>query len=149
MMSSGVRLSEPIPKKAPIRPSQGSMANLSTVPNSNVGGASYSSSSIIWIGSFFVKSQSQAKDAYVLYAQYDKDGRFLDVVIEDFELIRKDVEDFDIFYEGKKINVTITIGISFYKKEFSLDDFLKEVDTFLYNGKEAGRNRVSYAIEVK
>ena len=70
-------------------------------------------------------------------------------VIEDFELIRKDVEDFDIFYEGKKINVTITIGISFYKKEFSLDDFLKEVDTFLYNGKEAGRNRVSYAIEVK
>jgi diguanylate cyclase (GGDEF)-like protein len=44
-------------------------------------------------------------------------------VIEDFELIRKDVEDFDIFYEGKKINVTITIGISFYKKEFSLDDF--------------------------
>ena len=58
MMSSGVRLSEFIPKKAPIRPSQGSMANLSTVPNSNVGGASYSSSSIIWIGSFFVKSQS-------------------------------------------------------------------------------------------
>ena len=41
-------------------------------------------------GSFFVKSQSQAKDAYVLYAQYDKDGRFLDVVIEDFELKQSD-----------------------------------------------------------
>lgn len=70
-------------------------------------------------------------------------------VIEEFELIRKEIENFDIFYEGKKINVTITIGVSFYKKEFSLDDFLKEVDTYLYNGKESGRNRVSYAIECK
>jgi diguanylate cyclase (GGDEF)-like protein len=81
-------------------------------------------------------------------AMCEYDGSKNDV-IEDFEQIRREIEDFDIIYEGKKINVTITIGISFYKKEFSLDDFLKEVDTILYNGKEAGRNRVSYAIEVK
>ena len=38
--------------------------------------------------------------------------------------------------------MSVTIGLAFYRDGASLEDLLKEVDTLLYTGKEAGRNRL-------
>ena len=67
-----------------------------------------------------------------------------DSVIETFETVRKSVENLNIQYEGKTINITITIGLAFYQNGISLDTLLKEVDSQLYKGKETGRNKVVY-----
>lgn len=70
-----------------------------------------------------------------------------DEVINDFDSVRKEVENLSIPYEDKLINVTITIGLTFFRKGISLDDLLKEVDMLLYKGKEAGRNRLMHISE--
>ena len=50
-----------------------------------------------------------------------------------------------LFMRTKRPDYTITAGLTFYRKGMSLDELLKEVDTLLYAGKEAGRNRVTHS----
>lgn len=61
-------------------------------------------------------------------------------VEETFEEIRRFIEEEDIIYEKECMKITVTIGLSFYQKGASLNDWLKEADVLLYGGKEAGRN---------
>ena len=75
-----------------------------------------------------------------LYA-YDDSS---DAVIEEFEAIRKAVETTTMQYKDNTINITVTIGLTFYRNDMSRDDLLKEADALLYEGKEAGRNRLIY-----
>ena len=67
-----------------------------------------------------------------------------DAVIEEFEAIRKAVETTIIQFKDQTIPITVTIGLTFYKDGMSRDDLLKEADALLYEGKEAGRNRLIY-----
>lgn len=67
-----------------------------------------------------------------------------DAVIAKFEGLRKTVENCNVIYGDKIIKITITIGVSFYQKDLSLDIILKKADLLLYKGKESGRNQVSY-----
>lgn len=76
------------------------------------------------------------EEFFVLYAYTDTKA----TVKEEFEKIRKSIEQQEIIYEGEKIKITITIGLSFYRKGLSLNDWLKEADALLYSGKEGGRN---------
>lgn len=63
-------------------------------------------------------------------------------VREEFEEIRRKIEKEEIIYEEERIRITVTIGLSFYRQGMSLNDWLKEADELLYNGKESGRNCV-------
>lgn len=67
-----------------------------------------------------------------------------DAVIAEFEAIRKAVETTTIQYKDQTITITVTIGLTFYKNGMSSDELLKEADALLYEGKEAGRNRLTY-----
>jgi len=51
---------------------------------------------------------------------------------------------FEIIHKDQVLKMTVTIGLSFYRSSATLEELLKEVDTLLYAGKEAGRNRLSY-----
>lgn len=78
-------------------------------------------------------------------AMYVYDGS-KENVIDMLESLRATIENTDILYKETKIRITVTIGLAFYQSGSSLETTIKEVDTLLYNGKEAGRNRVSYKI---
>lgn len=61
---------------------------------------------------------------------------------EVLEGIRRAVEEKDFVYEGKKIKLTITIGMASYIEEQSIDEWINIADTKLYSGKNSGKNRL-------
>lgn len=60
------------------------------------------------------------------------------------EKLRIAVEEDLLEVEGKKIKITISIGIGNYEREKdeSLDDLIAKADKFLYEAKRTGRNKV-------
>ena len=48
------------------------------------------------------------------------------------------------FYQDKKIDYTVSIGISSLNRSKSLDSLLREADQALYEAKRSGRNRVCF-----
>lgn len=71
-----------------------------------------------------------------------------DAVTEEFEAIRRAVESSVVQYEDLTLRFTVTIGLTFYRKGMSRDELLKAADALLYEGKEAGRNRLMYDSEL-
>ncbi len=60
------------------------------------------------------------------------------------ERIRKSVEEKSIMYDGKKINVTISIGVSSYNFDLeSAKSIVERADKALYESKQNGRNSVT------
>jgi len=61
------------------------------------------------------------------------------------ERIRKAVEEKEFIYEGKKIPVTISIGVASFRQtpEDQVNRFIKDADEAMYFSKEHGRNRVT------
>ncbi|MFX0561329.1 GGDEF domain-containing protein [Tepidibacillus infernus] len=58
------------------------------------------------------------------------------------ERIRKTVEGTKFVYKGKRILVTISLGITEYIKGQDLSQFIEKADQGLYRAKETGRNRI-------
>lgn len=61
---------------------------------------------------------------------------------EVLEKIRRAVEEKDFVYEGKKIKLTITIGMASHMEEQTIDEWINIADTKLYSGKHSGKNRL-------
>lgn len=61
---------------------------------------------------------------------------------EILERIRRAVEEKDFVYEGKKIKLTITIGMASHMEEQTIDEWINIADTKLYTGKKSGKNRL-------
>ncbi len=61
---------------------------------------------------------------------------------EVLERIRRAVEEYDFEYEGKKIKLTITIGMASHMEEQTIDEWINIADTKLYTGKNSGKNRL-------
>ncbi len=60
------------------------------------------------------------------------------------ERIRRSIEEKSIVYDGKKINVTISIGVSSYNFDLeSAKAIVDRADKALYESKQNGRNRVT------
>ena len=60
--------------------------------------------------------------------------------------LRKLVADNHIFYEGQEFQVTISVGVTFFKfGDKDYNDALKRADEALYASKEQGRNRICIA----
>ena len=61
---------------------------------------------------------------------------------ETIEKLRKSIAENPAIHEGRKIEVTLTFGISRCNPDESLEDCIHRPDKALYQGKEAGRNRI-------
>ena len=58
------------------------------------------------------------------------------------EKIRSMVERSSVTKDGNTLNVTVSIGITDYRHEDTVDSALKRADNLLYDAKSAGRNKV-------
>lgn len=65
---------------------------------------------------------------------------------EDFymllEYIRMNIYDAIFLYDHNKINVSVTIGMTLFKNELSLEEIINDADMRLYAGKKSGKNKV-------
>ena len=67
-----------------------------------------------------------------------------DAIIEELETFRKNIEKETFEFENAKINLTITIGVSQYKDDISLEKWVELADERMYKGKETGKNKIVY-----
>lgn len=58
------------------------------------------------------------------------------------ERIRSSVEAIEFFWEGRRIPLTVSIGVADWRDREDLDVLIEAADRALYGAKEAGRNRV-------
>ncbi len=58
------------------------------------------------------------------------------------EKLRQRIEHFELEFEGRLLKITMTFGGAVYDASETIDECLARADTALYQGKEAGRNRV-------
>lgn len=58
------------------------------------------------------------------------------------EKIRRAVEKYDFRYEGREIKVTVTIGLSRYAEDQTVDAWINAADQKLYQGKQSGKNKL-------
>ncbi|MCR5148412.1 MAG: GGDEF domain-containing protein [Eubacterium sp.] len=65
-----------------------------------------------------------------------------DITDEIFEKLRKAVNEAVFEYEGKRINVSITIGVARRSEASSIDKWIQAADQKLYIGKNSGKNVV-------
>ncbi|SEG22276.1 diguanylate cyclase (GGDEF) domain-containing protein [Eubacterium ruminantium] len=65
-----------------------------------------------------------------------------DITDEIFEKLRKAVNEAVFEFEGKRINVTITIGVARRSEASSIDKWIQAADQKLYIGKNSGKNVV-------
>ena len=65
------------------------------------------------------------------------------------ERIRSNIENMDFEYEGKKVKVTISGGVSVFDIEencvLNAKEFVEQADKALYVSKNTGRNRITFA----
>jgi diguanylate cyclase (GGDEF)-like protein len=58
------------------------------------------------------------------------------------EKIRKSVERGKFIFNGKKLSLTLTLGVCMFESGMELGECLKRADEALYRGKKSGKNRV-------
>lgn len=59
------------------------------------------------------------------------------------ERLRKTIENRNFIFDGKKMNVTVSIGASTFKKEMrDANELIEKADAALYIAKKSGKNRV-------
>ncbi|HHE39138.1 MAG TPA: diguanylate cyclase [Candidatus Cloacimonetes bacterium] len=63
------------------------------------------------------------------------------------ERMRKNIENYPFHFKDKKINVTITFGVSIFDKIMNIDECFIMADKALYKGKISGKNCVVSANE--
>ncbi|QSZ41129.1 diguanylate cyclase [Sulfurimonas aquatica] len=74
-----------------------------------------------------------------ILSETDAEGGFIFA-----EKVRNHVQKARFMYKGKRIEVTVSGGISDRKKHISLSATVKSADEYLYSAKENGRNRMEY-----
>ncbi|MDN3681378.1 diguanylate cyclase [Vibrio tapetis subsp. quintayensis] len=58
------------------------------------------------------------------------------------ENTRKDIEQYEMSFDGQDIRVTVSIGVTSGASEVDLNEHLREADELLYKAKDDGRNRL-------
>lgn len=66
----------------------------------------------------------------------------IDIASEVAERIRKAIDEYEFYYEGKSLHVTITLGVAGYYASSKIKTLIEIADKRLYKGKENGRNQV-------
>ncbi|GAB4267902.1 GGDEF domain-containing protein [Thermincola ferriacetica] len=70
-----------------------------------------------------------------------------EVAVQIAERIREQISREEIIIEGRKVRVTVSIGVAFGEPGLSVEKLLATADRRLYRGKELGRNRVVWRDE--
>lgn len=65
-----------------------------------------------------------------------------DELIKKLNILREDIKSQMIFHPLKEISITVSMGVSFYNKTNSLDEFIKMADEKVYEAKLNGRDRL-------
>ena len=65
-----------------------------------------------------------------------------DTAVEVAERIRSAIDEYEFYYDGKTLHVTITLGVSGYYASSKVKTLIEIADKRLYKGKENGRNQV-------
>lgn len=65
--------------------------------------------------------------------------------LEIAERVRTTIQNAEFTFEGKKIPVTVSLGVATRKDETDWDALFNRADTALYQSKQSGRNRVTLA----
>jgi diguanylate cyclase (GGDEF)-like protein len=79
----------------------------------------------------FLLPETSGNDAYILA-----------------EKIRENIHDHEFEYNGKRLHLTISIGVCEVNQHTSVDDAINRSDHYLYQAKELGRNQTSPSPEV-
>lgn len=85
-----------------------------------------------------ILSRYGGEEFAILLPETNEEGAY-----EVAERLRKIVETYDFNYSGKKLKVTVSIGVASYdgKRRSKPETIIKEADTALYEAKNLGRNR--------
>ncbi len=59
------------------------------------------------------------------------------------EMLLSELEKYEFEYNGLKLNISMTFGVSDYQKGENIEQCIKHADDALLEGKRAGKNRVS------
>lgn len=62
--------------------------------------------------------------------------------LEQAERLRQKIEEMSVIFDNKTIKVTTSAGVAAYKKGVTKNSLLQKADTFLYDAKNQGRNRI-------
>ncbi|MGB5917668.1 GGDEF domain-containing protein [Arcobacter sp.] len=65
-----------------------------------------------------------------------------DELIKKLNILREDIKSQMIFHPLKEISITVSMGVSFYSKANSIDEFIKMADEKVYEAKVNGRDRL-------
>lgn len=65
-----------------------------------------------------------------------------EIAVEVANRIRSAIDNYEFFYDGKSLHVTITLGVSGYYASSKVKTLIEIADKRLYKGKENGRNQV-------
>jgi diguanylate cyclase (GGDEF)-like protein len=57
------------------------------------------------------------------------------------EKIRHVIGDEPIKIDSEELNITVSLGVTNYKHQNTIDELMKECDDLMYKAKDAGRNR--------
>ena len=66
----------------------------------------------------------------------------MDILLEDTEKFRKELEEMELNYQGISFKITVSIGVSYAKDGLTFDGVLKKADEGLYKAKNSGKNQV-------
>ena len=58
------------------------------------------------------------------------------------ERMVKNISRKPVHIDGRKLNVSVSVGLGQYHKDQSIEDFMNETDAAMFNAKAAGKNRV-------
>lgn len=64
------------------------------------------------------------------------------VLIEKLNNLRQEIKFHKVFHPSKEISITVSMGVSFYKKGDTIDHFIKVADDKVYEAKINGRDRL-------
>lgn len=65
-----------------------------------------------------------------------------DIAVEVANRIRSAIDEYEFYYDGKSLHVTMTLGVSGYYSSSKVKTLIEIADKRLYKGKESGRNQV-------
>lgn len=87
----------------------------------------------------FYVSRWGGEEFLVFYERYNKTEK---QIFSEFDMLRQQIQDMVVKAGNKEIQVTVTMGLAFYKEGEMIQNLIKRADDNLYEGKHTGRNKV-------
>lgn len=80
-------------------------------------------------------------EEFIIISTIDKDFK---TTCEFLDSLRIKIENTDFFINDKSHKITVTMGISKYENNYTLEEWIKNADIKLYKGKSTGKNKIVY-----